>query len=297
MREHGYDRYCRGPDEQGTAGVGCRCRVCKDAHADYMRNRRRLMAYGQWQPFVEAEPVRRHVRALVDAGMATKTIAATAGISPSVVRALLWGNQGPPTQRIRPAAAAALLAVTDLVTRTVDSTGTRRRVYALAAIGWTVTEQARRLDVSVFALNMLIDRPRILATTATNVAGLYDRLWQHPAPENWISKRIRGHAVKRGWFAPLAWDDDTIDDPDALPCVLPRIDGSDPAVDELTVQHLAAGHPVDITPGVRDEIIWRLANAGLTAAEIAPIARTTEATVSVYRSRLRRARTGGRAAA
>jgi hypothetical protein len=49
------------------------------------------------------------------------------------------------------------------------------------------------------------------------VAAAYDALSMKLPPDTGISRQVRAHAERRGWAPPLAWDDDTIDDPDAVP--------------------------------------------------------------------------------
>src|SRR5260370_105288 len=111
---------------------GCRCPACRAAGRDYARQVARLKAYGRWQPFADAGPVRGHVSRL------------------------------------------------------------------------------------------LRGRPTVAAAAARRVRKLYDKLWDQPPGEATRGQRIsaakaRGHAARHNWPPPLAWDDDTIDDPAAQP--------------------------------------------------------------------------------
>lgn len=99
--------------------------------------------------------------------------------------------------------------------RSVDATGTRRRVQALAAIGWSVMEQARQLGVAEMAIRGILAKTSIWASTATRHAALYDRLIALPPPTGRGPTAARTHAAKHGWAPPSAWFD--IDDPDEQP--------------------------------------------------------------------------------
>ena len=47
----------------------------REAKNRWARRRRRLIGYGQWQPFTDAEPARRHVLAILGTGMGLAGIA------------------------------------------------------------------------------------------------------------------------------------------------------------------------------------------------------------------------------
>ena len=104
----------------------------------------------------------------------------------------------------------------------VDATGTRRRIQAMVAIGWTLSwlsQEAGHTDR--WCHDILAGDHRILRSHADEVRALYGRLWDKPRTGPYATRAIR-QAQRRGWPVPLAWDDDTIDDPTAKPCgVLP----------------------------------------------------------------------------
>ena len=72
------------------------------AHRHYARRRNREIAYGRWQPWASATPVRDHVRLLRASGLSYQAIARAAGVSPMTVRRLLHGQ--PSRQRDIPRA-------------------------------------------------------------------------------------------------------------------------------------------------------------------------------------------------
>ena len=86
----------------------------------------------------------------------------------------------------------------------------------------------------------------VAPATARAVEDLYDRAWQGPRRPSTASRR---RAVTAGWAPPLAWDDDTIDDPAASPA------GVRSAADDRPDRHATAD----------------LAAIGCTTAEIAAI--------------------------
>lgn len=207
----------------------CRCRRCRDAAATYERNRTRQRAYGR-QAYVPAGRARAHVLHLGRQGMGWKRVAAAAGVATTVVWKLVYGDRArglAPSKRIRPTTEAKILAVTlDLADGAlVDGTGTRRRLQALVAVGWSQTRLGERLGMQAGNFGVLIHGRRggrVTVATARRVAELYDDLWdQRPAADspNQAGGITKAQALARryGWPPPLAWDDDTIDDPEVTP--------------------------------------------------------------------------------
>ncbi|GAA1030745.1 MULTISPECIES: hypothetical protein [Amycolatopsis] len=201
----------------------CPCDVCREANNAYNRNRKRQRAYGR-AAYVDAEPARAHLRALGEAGIGWRRAAELAGLSTSVVSKLLYGRSGrAPSQRIRAATAAKILAVEInadgmAAHAVVDATGTRRRLRALVAIGWSQTQLAERLGLTPNNFGPLVHgQPNITAARRRAVTELYDELWDKPPADNALARKSRRYAQQQGWVPPLAWDDDEIDDPAAEP--------------------------------------------------------------------------------
>lgn len=207
----------------------CRCPVCCQAARDYDNNRRRAIAYGRWQPYVDAEPVRAHVRALGEFGIGWMRLATIAGVPRGSVSKLLYGDPQrnmAPSKRILPKNALALLAVQPTLDNlgdgaAIDGTGTRRRLQALVAKGWSQSELACRLGMERASFSTTITGGLVRAHTVRAVMALYDQLWRedpaaHGVPRRWI-EASRRHALARGWAPVGAWDDDQIDNPDAFP--------------------------------------------------------------------------------
>ena len=99
-----------------------------------------------------------------------------------------------------------------------DACGARRRIQALHAVGWPLADLCARLGwLAPRMTDLLTHSATVRRDTHAAVCALYDALWdQEPAPSR-ATTAARRRALKRGWPVPLAWDDDTIDDPDAQP--------------------------------------------------------------------------------
>lgn len=213
----------------------CRCRACRDAQALYELDRHRQHAYGRWNGLVDAEPAREHLRQLSAQGMGWKRAARAADVATGTVYAILWGKlpnspghpeHRPPRRRIRPDIAERLLAVQlDLAGGAlIEQAGTVRRLQALVACGWSGSKLSQRLGLLPSNGWPIINghRDRVTVATATAVRDLYEELWDTPPPadnhrDRIARSRAQRHAAANGWMPPMAWDDDTIDDPHAQP--------------------------------------------------------------------------------
>jgi hypothetical protein len=227
-REHGTRaRYVMGPGP--GQGAGCRCADCTAANRQESGRRARMQAYGQWRPYVDAGEPRAHVQALAKAGIGWKRAAELAGVSTGAMSKLLYGGprNRPPTQRVRPETAAAILAVKPepaglAPSALTNATGTHRRVQALTAAGWSQAHIAGQLRMSPGNFATMMRREQVTAGTAAAARAVYDELWRLQPPEagqreKIAASRARNHAQANGWAPPLAWDDDVIDLPDGKP--------------------------------------------------------------------------------
>lgn len=226
----GPERPCThdGRHEHGTraryAFDRCRCRPCRDANTAYANKRDRDVVYGRPRT-IDAEPARTHVRDLMARGMGRRQIIDAAGVPASLVVQLLYGKPGRlPSRRITPANAEKLLAVRyrPAAHAVVDGTGTARRVQALHTLGWSVAKIAERAGLDRARLDRTLHGGDTLVETRDAVAAAYDALWATPAPTGTKWERIaasaaRNTATRNRWAPPLAWDDDTIDNPEATP--------------------------------------------------------------------------------
>lgn len=206
----------------------CPCEKCREAERDYENTRYRQMAYGTWQPFVDAQPARDHIRLLQAAGVGWQRIAHVAGLQSSTIERLLYGRPAEgerPSSRIRPETAAKILAVRpgpELLAdgACVDATGTRRRLEALGAVGYTSVYLAAELGMAHTYISKMRQHRTVCLRTARAVTELYKRLAAVDPTSVGLSAtsahRARLAAARAGWLPPQKWDGD-IDDPKADP--------------------------------------------------------------------------------
>lgn len=95
----------------------------------------------------------------------------------------------------------------------VPGLATRRRLQALAAIGWDNTAIGNLVGVDHSAVAQWGRTALVKPDTERRVHELYDRLWRTPGP----SEQARRIAARKGYLPPLWWDDDRIGDPDYDP--------------------------------------------------------------------------------
>lgn len=288
----GEKRDCQHPiarHEHGTRNAyvcdRCRCRPCRSANTAAERARNRAKLYGRYGGLVDAEPVRAHVRELQAAGIGLQQIFRVSRVGGGVLTKLMYGTPRPdgtvrpPSRRVTPRVAERILAVTvaDLApSAIVDGTGTTRRLQALVTVGWSQSALARALGMSPVNFTRTIRSPRVLASTAAAVRVLYDRLWDTPPAHDTHRERIayaraRSHAAKQGWLPPLAWDDDTIDDPAADPWhpETAYVPAAERPLDEIAIQEAMRGRRVHLTPAEKAEAVARMTARGISAAKIA----------------------------
>jgi hypothetical protein len=149
----------------------------------------------------------------MQAGLTASQVAREAGVEVSTIRRLLAGQKS-----IRRATADKILGVPPGVRPSrgdVPSLGATRRVRALYALGhfnWAIAESAGISRDAVWALAQGA-WPTIKVAVDDGVRRAYDELSMQTGA-SWKTQRL---AERRGWVPPLAWDDDVIDDPRAVP--------------------------------------------------------------------------------
>lgn len=273
----------------------CRCADCRAGQARRQADRRRAIAYGTYTAgFVSADPVRAHLDALRGAGMGLRTISAVSGVSGSTLSNIVWGATGPDGIRRRRQHVSQRIAgrILDVRPRlevmadgaSVDGRGTRRRLQALACLGWSGAELSRRLGLPEYRLQRVTHADRVLASTARRVAALYAEMWgQRPTAESataaeMIARTIRA-ARAAGWVPPLGWDD--IDE-DAEPVAVE----ADTEIDTIAVELAVAGTRVSLTIDERHEVVRQLNARGYSDSTIAAMAGVSAKTVERDRKQL-----------
>jgi transcriptional regulator len=245
--------------------------------AAWARRRRRLNAYHQWAPFVDPAPARAHVAALREFGLSLESIALMAGEHPSALSTLMLANHHGYQHQIRPAREAAILAVRfdlDHVPdgRWVSAAGTRRRIQALGAMGWSQHWIADQLGVTVQAVGSYRTpkRARVFISTARTIRDLYEGRSMTTGP----CVRAARWAKSRGWAPPLAWDN--IDDPTEQPNLGATVDLE---MDDVAILRATHGDRVHLTKPERVVAVTRLKALGLTDDQVADRLAVTSRTV------------------
>jgi hypothetical protein len=163
--------------------------------------------------FRDATRVTAHLKKLRQLGWTWEQIGDAADLSSAVPYNLLHGRR---YRRVRVETEHALLAVAAEPVeshRGVDGIGTRRRLQALAWMGWAGVDISRRVALRPATLHTLACRGSVSVRTARRVTQVYDELSHIPGPPKQSATKAR----KAGYAPPAAWDDAAIDDPGARP--------------------------------------------------------------------------------
>jgi transcriptional regulator with XRE-family HTH domain len=203
--EHVHSRHEHGT-RNGYVLDRCRCAPCSQAATAYESNRVRQTAYGRWQPYVDAEPARQHVRALMAAGIGFKRVARLAGVSHSSVAKLLYGEASrrlEPSKRIRPETERRLLAVQVderhlAAGALVPAHETWQHVSGLVALGYPYRWIAQRIGQTASS-GLQLGRWQVTVRNAQAIRALAQQVGDTPGP----SERARRMAKTYGWLTPM----------------------------------------------------------------------------------------------
>lgn len=209
----------------------CRCDECREAGNARERRRAKARAYGRdYTGLVDSSEAREHVLWLMSQGMGWKRLAEVSGVGKTAVASLIYGRKGANSdprkgelvKRIPRTKADALLAVQPTLENLsdgalIDSRGTRRRIQALVAMGWSLSKIAVLAGIEPTNMSIVLNGTQCTAKRARIIAAIYEELWdQMPPRDEWHDKaaysRARGMAKQKGWLPPLAWDDIDLDD-------------------------------------------------------------------------------------
>lgn len=269
---------------------GCRCEPCMVAQREYGRHY--YQAYRkatEGVPHVPAARALAHVKRLRAAGMGKQLIADAAGLRPGAIDHLYRTSRG-----IRPKTERAILSVR-FTTFLVDATPSRRRVQALARIGWTGQHIADASGVGpkVIAEMSAGRRPTVTRANAEAVARAFEALSMRLGP----SEKARQRAEFKGWPPPLAWDDIDTDAEPAAGAMRDVGKRSQDDIDETAVARAIEHGGVTLTRAERVEVVRALASTGHSDPQIADRVGVTARTVERDRREHGIASRVGRAAA
>lgn len=200
--------------------------LCKSC---YQTTLERQTAYGRWEStFVDAEPARQHVLALIAAGVSRRQIVKLAGIPRSSLGTLLTGKRVGPAEKIWESTANRLLAVeipgaVHQVAAAGDhmpAVGAIRRLQSLVAAGWPMSTLSRECGMGEAGVSGLLrTRPELITVDKhRRVVEVFARLQLEPGP----SLRARNLGRQKRWPLPFQWDEADLDVPDARVAVYRR---------------------------------------------------------------------------
>lgn len=199
----------------------CPCTPCKAANRDYHRATAHLTTRNQWVP---AEPARRRVLLLREAGLSIEVIAEMCAIHPSQLRFLIRGPRGRVVQRVYASTLAALNGITyrDVAAvqippgTFVDAAGARRQLQALTAAGWSMAAVAQRTGLYRGTLKDILNGTGTREHTRLRIDAAYQELQSAPPPlatrhDRSAAGAARARAAANGWTTRLADDLDLED--------------------------------------------------------------------------------------
>ncbi|MFD9053328.1 hypothetical protein [Streptomyces zaomyceticus] len=149
----------------------------------------------------------------------TAFIAKVAQVNPSTLASALIDHERDARRGINTDVARRVLAVHDLPPPAferpshVTETGLLRRLRAMCAAGWTLPAIAL---AGATTAKSLTDFTRT-RTSTPSVRGAILTAWSRLSHQPGPSHRARRRAAAKAWDPPLAWDEHSIDDPDAAP--------------------------------------------------------------------------------
>lgn len=146
----------------------------------------------------------------------------------------------------------------------VPRIGTQRRLQALAADGWSLTEIGAHANVTYNAVWNLRSRPStnplMLRGAAEHITRVYGELWWR-TPTGRFQLLVTRHAERQGWVESYRWDGVDMDDPAAMPLPLDL-----PVFDVVLVEQIMAGKGPRLLSKSPEwlEALRRLSASGLT---------------------------------
>lgn len=148
----------------------------------------------------------------------------------------------------------------------VPAAGSKRRLQALMTQGHSLAALGRRVARDD-TLHRVMRARFVYAYTADAIKRVYDELWDVPAVGP-VAHKTRNLARRRGYPPPMAWDDETIDDPDARPARWrgQALKGLDPVAVDLAVS--TQGKWPSLTRDERWQAFLRLHKRGMSQRQI-----------------------------
>lgn len=207
--------------DPACADYGCKLEQCLKARSDRKKRNKFLLDTGR-PGYVPADRSAAHLRKFRAAGMQDKEVLA---VMPIGRRTFYRALRGEPLSRVTEQKILSVPVPQQTgdvrTTALVDPTGIHRRIQALVWLGWPSSVLEERLGVWPGWIELSFARRGVRSYLACQVKRLYDDLWSvRPEAESvdaGAAEEARLYARSLSWHGPLAWDEDTIDDPRAKP--------------------------------------------------------------------------------
>ena len=191
----------------------CPCDLCR-AKLLSAKKRYRVSRESGRPGLVDAASARERLQELLRT-MSLLQIKAATGCDDYNLRRIIDGTR-PQIRRSTLARIMNLKPVPPAPGTYLDATGTRRRIQALRAIGWSARATAEASGASETVIERICDgQPTVRGVVEMKIRAVYIKLAETPAPAGRSSTRAKNFAIANRWAPPGAWDD--IDDPAALP--------------------------------------------------------------------------------
>lgn len=152
----------------------------------------------------------------------------------------------------------------------VPALGTRRRIQALAALGWSFAQIGNLVGTDRTRIRGLLTQARVTPDLEARIVHAYDQLSMRiPTGHDGSITRIRNWATAQGWAPPLAWEDVDIDDPKVRPCRHLRKGQAPGGIDHARIERRLAGdRSVRLSHEEAAEVTRRALARGMGPAEI-----------------------------
>lgn len=148
----------------------------------------------------------------IDNGWTARALGSAINYDPTYFRDHVAARRAGREVHLGPAVASAIMRMGKPTEGQIGAEPTRRRLRALACMGYGLDTLAVETSTNASTLGMIRrGNERVGAAIALRVSDAYDRLHMIPGP----CGQAREGARARGWAPPLAWNN--IDDPDEDP--------------------------------------------------------------------------------
>lgn len=238
-------------------------------------------------------------------GWQPKAIAEVSGVGLPTIHAQLRHRRDGARRKWSRASAERIITAAgridvEATTGKLSIVGTRRRLRALAAIGWGVRALIRAavaeghppFPESTLHYIRKGNDDHVTPASARWVAAVYEAFSMRPAPAGRAATATIRNANRNRWSPPLAYDEGSIDDPSVAPGVFSRNGwgekGLATEVEEAAVLQCIEGryNHRNLTLAEREEVVRRLHRQGFNDREIAARTGITDSGVQRIRKRL-----------